>query len=283
MSDEEVDVLLQKMDITKLTDRDSQEVAGYFEVLDLIAESYENISVTESHIKSLHNSMMKYSVKDEWHKGNYKLHSNAVESSFPDGTRQIIFQTTDAGLATEDAMSQLLSWYQTETEVHPLIKVASFVYEFLSIHPFQDGNGRMSRLISTLLLLQSGYKWIQYVSFEHEIENRKSEYYQALRNCQAQRPHEDVTVWIRFFLSCLANIQLQLMIKLEKSGAETQLSPKERSIYMIIQNRPNIQSGEIAMKLSIPAPTVKRILSDLYKNGLIDKNGRGRNVSYIIR
>jgi Fic family protein len=283
MSDEEVDVLLQKMDITKLTDRDSQEVAGYFEVLDLIAESYENISVTESHIKSLHNSMMKYSVKDEWHKGNYKLHSNAVESSFPDGTRQIIFQTTDAGLATEDAMSQLLSWYQTETEVHPLIKVASFVYEFLSIHPFQDGNGRMSRLISTLLLLQSGYKWIQYVSFEHEIENRKSEYYQALRNCQAQRPHEDVTVWIRFFLSCLANIQLQLMIKLEKTGAETQLSPKERSIYMIIQNRPNIQSGEIAMKLSIPAPTVKRILSDLYKNGLIDKNGRGRNVSYIIR
>lgn len=283
MSDEEVDVLLQKMDITKLTDRDSQEVAGYFEVLDLIAESYENISVTESHIKSLHNSMMKYSVKDEWHKGNYKLHSNAVESSFPDGTRQIIFQTTDAGLATEDAMSQLLSWYQTETEVHPLIKVASFVYEFLSIHPFQDGNGRMSRLISTLLLLQSGYKWIQYVSFEHEIENRKSEYYQALRNCQAQLPHEDVTVWIRFFLSCLANIQLQLMIKLEKTGAETQLSPKERSIYMIIQNRPNIQSGEIAMKLSIPAPTVKRILSDLYKNGLIDKNGRGRNVSYIIR
>jgi Fic family protein len=283
MSDEEVDVLLQKMDITKLTDRDSQEVAGYFEVLDLIAESYENISVTESHIKSLHNSMMKYSVKDEWHKGNYTLHSNAVESLFPDGTRQIIFQTTDVGLATEEAMSQLLSWYQTETEVHPLIKVASFVYDFLSIHPFQDGNGRMSRLISTLLLLQSGYKWIQYVSFEHEIENRKSEYYQALRNCQAQRPNEDVTVWIRFFLSCLANIQMQLMIKLEKSGAESHLSPKEKSIYMIIQNRPNIQSGEIAMKLSIPAPTVKRILSVLHKNGLIDKNGSGRNVNYIIR
>lgn len=283
MSDEEVDTLLQKMDITKLTDRDSQEVAGYFEVLDLIAESYKNISVTESHIKSLHNSLMKYSVKDEWHKGNYKLHSNAVESSFPDGTRQIIFQTTEAGFATEDAMRQLFSWYHTETEVHPLIKVASFVYDFLSIHPFQDGNGRMSRLISTLMLLQSGYKWIQYVSFEHEIENRKNEYYQTLRNCQAQRPNEDVTIWIQFFLSCLANIQSQLMIKLEKTGAETQLSPKEKSIYMIIQNRPNIQSGEIAMKLTIPAPTVKRILSELYKKGLIDKNGSGRNVSYIIR
>jgi Fic family protein len=104
MSDEEVDVLLQKIDITKLTDRDSQEVVGYFEVLDLISESYENINLTESHIKSLHNSLMKYSVKDEWHKGNYKVHSNAVEASFPDGTRQIIFQTTEAGFATEDAI-----------------------------------------------------------------------------------------------------------------------------------------------------------------------------------
>lgn len=172
MSDEEVDVLLQKIDITKLTDRDSQEVVGYFEVLDLISESYQNINLSESHIKSLHNSLMKYSVKDKWHKGDYKVHSNAVEASFPDGTRQIIFQTTEAGFATEDAIRQLLTWYNSEIEVHPLIKVASFVYDFLSVHPFQDGNGRLSRLISTLLLLKNGYKWIQYVSFEHEIENR---------------------------------------------------------------------------------------------------------------
>jgi len=283
MSDEEVDVLLQKIDISKLTDRDSQEVVGYFEVLDLISESYENISVTESQIKSLHNSLMKYSAKDEWHKGNYKLHSNAVEASFPDGTRQIIFQTTEAGFATEDAIRALLNWYNSETEVHTLIKVASFVYDFLSVHPFQDGNGRLSRLISTLLLLKSGYKWIQYVSFEHEIENRKNEYYQVLRSCQAQRPYEDVTVWIQFFLNCLSNIQSQLLTKLQKSGMETQLSPKEKSIYSIIQNRPNIQSGAIAEKLAIPAPTVKRILSELLNKGLIEKQGRGRNVSYTIK
>ncbi len=283
MSDEEVDVLLQQIDITKLTDRDSQEVVGYFEVLDLISESYENISVTESHIKSLHNNLMKYSTKDEWHKGNYKLHSNAVEASLPDGTRQIIFQTTEAGFATEDAIRALLNWYNSETEVHPLIKVASFVYDFLSVHPFQDGNGRLSRLISTLLLLKNGYKWIQYVSFEHEIENRKNEYYQVLRSCQAQRPNEDITVWIQFFLNCLANIQSQLLTKLQKSGMETQLSPKEKSIYSIIQNRPNIQSGEIAKKLAIPAPTVKRILSELLNKGLIEKQGNGRNVSYTIK
>ena len=283
MSDEEVDALLKKIDITKLTDRDSQEVVGYFEVLDLISESYENISLSESHIKSLHDSLMKYSTKDQWHKGDFKQHSNAVEASFPDGTRQIIFQTTEAGFATEDAIRALLDWYDSETEVHPLVKVASFVYDFLSVHPFQDGNGRISRLISTLLLLKNGYKWIQYVSFEHEIENRKNEYYQVLRNCQAQRPNEDVTNWIQFFLSCLSNIQLQLMMKLHKSGLETQLSPREKSIYTIIQNRPNIQSGEIAEKLAIPAPTVKRILSELNHKGLLEKHGRGRSVNYTIK
>ncbi len=283
MSDEEVDVLLQKIDITKLSDRDSQEVVGYFEVLDFISESYENIKLTENHLKSLHNSLMKYSAKDAWHKGNYKLHSNAVEASFPDGTRQIIFQTTEAGFTTEEAIRTLLNWYNSEKEVHSLIKISSFVYDFLSVHPFQDGNGRLSRLISTLLLLKTGYKWIQYVSFEHEIENRKNEYYQVLRSCQAQRPNEDITVWIQFFLSCLSNIQMQLLTKLNKSGLETQLSPKEKSIFTIIQNRPNIQSGEIAEKLAIPSPTVKRILSELLNKGMIEKQGNGRNVSYTIR
>ena len=283
MSDEEVDVLLQKIDIAKLTDRDSQEVVGYFEVLDLITESYQNISLSESHLKSLHNILMKYSAKDLWHKGNYKQHSNAVEASFPDGTKQIIFQTSEAGFATENAIRAILDWYNAEMEVHALIKIASFVYEFLSVHPFQDGNGRLSRLISTLLLLNKGYKWIQYVSFEHEIESRKNEYYQVLRSCQAQRPNEDVTVWIHFFLNCLSNIQIQLLTKLQQSGLEAQLSHKEKSIYTIIQNRPNIQSGEIAIKLAIPAPTVKRILSELLNKGLIEKQGSGRNVSYSIK
>lgn len=283
MSDEEVDVLLQKLDITKLTDRDTQEVVGYFEALDLISEAYQNISISENHIKSLHNTLMKFSDKDQWHKGSYKQHSNAVEATFPDGSRQIVFQTTEAGFATEDAVRRLVDWYNSESEVHTLIKIASFVYDFLSVHPFQDGNGRLSRLISTLLLLKNGYKWIQYVSFEHEIESRKSEYYQVLRSCQAQRPNEDITIWVLFFLNCLKNIQLQLMAKLDKSGVEAQLSAKENSILTIIQNRPNIQSGEISEKLAIPAPTVKRILSDLLRKGLIEKQGVGRGVSYTIK
>lgn len=283
MSDEEVDVLLQKLDVTKLTDRDSQEVVGYFEVLDLISYSYGTINLTENHIKSLHSHLMKYSEKDKWHKGNYKTHSNAVEASFPDGTHQIIFQTTEAGFATDDAIRLLLDWYHSEKEVHPLIKIAAFVYDFLSVHPFQDGNGRMSRLISSFLLLKNGYKWIEYVSFEHEIETRKNEYYQALRSCQSQRPNENITVWMLFFLDCLSNIQKQLIAKLNKSGLETQLSPKEKSIFTIVQNRPNIQSGEISEKLAIPLPTVKRILSELIKKGIIEKQGGGRSVSYTIK
>ncbi len=282
MSDKEVDMLLQQLDITNLADRDAQEVAGYFEAMDLITESYENISITESHIKSLHNRLMKFSDKDQWHKGSYKTHNNAVEASFIDGTRQVIFRTTEAGFATEDAMRQLVDWYKTEKEVHTLIKTASFVYDFLSIHPFQDGNGRLSRLIATLLLLKTGYKWIQYVSFEHEIESRKSAYYQTLRSCQAQRPNENITAWIMFFLNCLKNIQLQLMAKLKKSGQEAQLSVKEKSIFLIIQDRPNIQSGEIADKLSIPAPTVKRLLAGLFNKGMIEKQGNGRSVSYTV-
>jgi Fic family protein len=214
MTNEKIDVLLRNIDITKLKDRDSQEVAGYFYSLDLISESYADIPITENSLKSLHNTLMKYSDKDEWHKGDYKQFNNAVEATFRDGTRQIIFQTAEVGMATEDAVKALLDWYNTETEVHNLIKCATFAYEFLSIHPFQDGNGRLSRLLTTLLLLKNGYRWIQYVSFEHEIESRKSEYYQALRACQSQRQNEDITVWINFFLNALRNIQTQLLQKL---------------------------------------------------------------------
>ena len=283
MSDEEINVLLQEIDITKLEDRDSQEVVGYFDTLDTISESFENIAISENSIKNLHNILMRYSKKDGWHKGDYKIHNNAVEATFLTGEKQIIFQTSEAGFVTEDAVRRLITWYNEEKEVHALIKCAIFTYEFLSIHPFQDGNGRLSRLLSTLLLLKNGYKWIQYVSFEHEIESRKTEYYKVLRSCQAQRPNEEVTDWVFFFLDALKNIQSQLMIKLEQSGTESQLSPREKAIITVISNNPGSKSGDIATKLSIPNPTVKRILSELVNKGLIEKFGNGRSVNYSIK
>lgn len=282
MNNDEIEVLLKHIDITKLVDRDTQEVVGYFNTLDIITGSYQDIRITESSIKSLHNILLKHCNQDSWHKGGYKQHNNAVEANYPDGTKSIIFQTTEAGISTEDAMRRLFEWYNSDTETHPLVKCASFCYEFVSIHPFQDGNGRLSRLIATLLLLKNGYQWIQYVSFEHEIESKKDAYYRALRNCQSQRPNEDITEWIVFFLNSLLNIQFQLLEKLELSGLQSRLSPKEKSILSFIGNHSGCKSGEIAKKLDIPNPTAKRILSDLLLKNLIVKHGNGPGTNYSI-
>lgn len=283
MTNEEIKVLLDNLEITKIEERDAQEVVGYFEVLELISEEFNEIVITESNIKNLHNLLLKHSDKDQWHKGDYKQHSNAVEATLPDGTKQIIFQTTNAGFETEDAMRKILDWYNSETEIHPLVKSAILAYEFVSIHPFQDGNGRLSRLLSTLLLLKNGYSWIQYVSFEHEIEHRKNEYYLKLRQCQAQRPNENITEWINFFFSALLNIQDQLMKKLEVKGTKSRLSPREKSILTFVENHPGCKSGEVSDKLSIPSPTVKRILTKLLNDDLIEKFGIGAGTNYSIK
>ena len=282
MTDEEVADLLSNIGISKIEDRDSQEVVGYFNVLDTIVDSYEAIVISENNIKNLHNQLLKYSSKDTWHRGDYKQHINAVEASFPDGSKKIIFKTTDPGFATEDSMRRLIEWYSMETEVHPLIICAVFVYEFVSIHPFQDGNGRLSRLLTTLTLLQKGYKWIQYVSFEHEIENRKKDYYISLRSCQAQRPNEDITDWIEFFLESLVNVQSKLEQKLASSEQHKHLSGKEKMVYIYIMNHADCKSGNIVSELNISKPTVKRILSELIDKQLIVKKGRGAGITYTV-
>lgn len=282
MSDEEVEVLLNNIDISKLEDRDSQEVMGYFNALDLIGESFNDIEITETNIKTLHNQLLKHSQKDSWHKGDYKKHVNAVEATLADGSKHLIFRTTDPGIATEDAMSQLIQWYNSNSEITPLIKIAAFVYDFLSIHPFQDGNGRLSRLLTTLLLLKSKYSWIQYVSFEHEIENNKKEYYKSLRNCQAQRPNENITEWVVFFLNSLLNIQQKLEQKLNFDGIESSLSPKEKMIYSFVMHNSGCKSGIIAEKFMIPSPTIKKILAELVAKKLIQKHGRGAGTNYSV-
>ncbi|MEQ8575162.1 MAG: Fic family protein [Fulvivirga sp.] len=283
MSDEEVDVLLRDLSIEKLTERDAQEVAGYFDVLNIISESHKDISVSENEIKNLHNILLKYSAKDQWHKGDYKQYSNNVETELPDGTTQLIFETTPPGFETDNAMKSLVDWYKRDTETHDLVKGALFSYEFVSIHPFQDGNGRLSRILASLLLLKSGYKWIQYVSLEHEIESRKPEYYRMLRSCQAQRPNENITGWINFFFSALMNIQEQLMNKLEQTGTTSRLSPREKSILTFISDHAGCKSGDISKKLEIPNPTVKRILSDLLAVNLIERHGTGPGTNYSIQ
>lgn len=280
MSDNEVAVLIKNLSVSKLDERDSQEVAGYFTVLDTISESYKEIAITENNVKSLHNTMLKYSVKDEWHRGNYKQFSNEVEAKNAAGIKQTIFKTTPPGFATETAMHSLINWFDTDEETHPLIKCPLFCYDFVSIHPFQDGNGRMSRLLATLLLLRYRYSWIEYISFEHEIENRKSEYYNVLMQCQQQRPGENVYPWVIFFLDCLTKIQDQLMNKLTAVANETQLPPRDKSIYIFIEHNPGTKSGLISEKLGIPLPTVKKILAVMLSKKIISKHGSGAGTNY---
>ena len=283
MNDEEVENLLNNIDISKIEDKDSQEVVGYFNVLDLVSDDFGKIEIKESNIKNLHNLLLKYSKKDEWHRGEYKQHANTVEASFPDGTRQIIFKTTEPGYATEDAMRHLIDWFSQEKEVHPLIRTAAFVYDFVSIHPFQDGNGRLCRLLTTLLLLKSGYSWIQYVSLEHEIENNKKDYYRSLRSCQAQRPNEDITDWINFFFDSLLNVQRKLAEKIKTTKTENNLAPREKAIFTFISNNPGCKSGQIAKELGIPSPTIKRILTTLVNKEIIEKFGKGAGTNYSLK
>jgi len=283
MTNTQVEVLIEKLKISKLEERDEQEVAGYFEALDTIAESYKDIEITEGNIKNLHKILMSHSEKDAWHKGGYKQISNAVEVSHTDGTKQILFKTTEPGIPTEEAMRNLLSWFQSDNKTLPIIKSALFVYDFLSIHPFQDGNGRLSRLLGTLLLLRYGYSWIQYVSFEHEIENRKKEYYKVLMQTQSNRPDENVDDWIIFFLDCLLNIQEQLNTKFKtKANSTAHIAPREKNILEYIVNHPGSKSSKIAEKLNIPLPTVKKILTIMVENKLIFKYSSGAGTNYIV-
>lgn len=283
MTDAEVEVLIEKLKISKLEERDEQEVAGYFEALDTIAESYKDIEITEGNLKNLHKILMGHCEKDEWHRGNYKQVSNAVEANHPDGTKQIIFKTTESGFPTDEAMKKLFDWYHSDKDTLAIVKSALFVYDFLSIHPFQDGNGRLSRLLGTLLLLRHGYSWIQYVSFEHEIEHRKAEYYKVLMQTQKKRPREKVDEWVAFFLDCLLNIQEQLMDKLNtKANSITQLAPREKNILTFIENHPGSKSSDIAEKLNIPLSTVKKMLTAMVDNKTIIKYGVGPGTNYLV-
>jgi Fic family protein len=283
MTNIEVEALIQNIHISTFEERDQQEVAGYYETLDTITEQFSTIEITENQVMGLHSLLLKYGEKDALHRGKYKQLSNSVEAKFVDGSKQLLFKTSAPGLQTQDNMIRLFDWYHSDQETLPIIKAAVFVYEFLSIHPFQDGNGRLSRLIGSLLLLKYGYTWLQYISFEQEIENQKSAYYKALIDTQRNRPGENITAWVSFFLSCLSNIQTNLMIKLEQSKTNAEsLNLRERKIVFFIENHPGCRSGEIASKLALALPTIKKNLSELVGREFIYKEGNGRGTVYFL-
>jgi Fic family protein len=187
LSDREVERLLANLDVQTSTSRDEQEVAGYAAVMETVFESADAIDLTENHILQLHRDLLQFSEKDERHRGAYKTLPNHVEAIGPDGESLGIVFETATPFDTPRLMHELVEWTRVELAretLHPLIVIAIFVVVFLEIHPFQDGNGRLSRILTTLLLLRAGYTYVPYGSLESVIEGSKEPYYLALRQTQ---------------------------------------------------------------------------------------------------
>ena len=286
LTDEEVKTLLKSVKISRMQSRDEHEVVGYYEALQIILESYADIDLEEGYIHQLHGILLKYSDKDQRHKGKYKSLSNKVVANYPDGTHKTIFRTTEPHL-TSTEMQGLIVWINerlSKKDMHPLMITAAFVYEFLSIHPYQDGNGRLSRLLTSLLLIKQDYRFIQFVSFENVIETKKEGYYKALMEGQKNRDKrtERIDSWVVFFLDCLIELTRRLDVKYAiYSKLKTVLIGRQQSILEYIKEQKTVRISELVTKLDgLSRNTLKKDLAFLVREGLILKTGEGRGVRY---
>lgn len=288
MTDDEVKNLINAVKITSFKTRDEQEVFGYYDVLNLILDSFDAIDIKANHIHHLHKSLLGESQKDENHRGNYKQLSNKVVANYPGGHQKIIFNTTSPFLVKQE-MNTLISWTNEcieKQEIHPLITIATFVYEFLSIHPYQDGNGRLSRLLTTLLLLKNGYDFIQYASMEIEIENRKKDYYKALMNGQKDRGTDKELIhdWLLFFLETLEMTIKKLEERYDKiKHKKSYLNQRQKEVQQFIKENEPVKISDITAALSdYTAYTIKKDVKYLMDEKLVKKLGKGRGTVYVI-
>jgi len=288
MTDEEVKQLIKDVKITKLETRDEQEVIGYYEILEFIFDNFSEIKLSENYIKQLHQLLLKHSYKDERHRGCYKNLPNKIVATYPTGLKKTIFDTTEPALV-ESEMFELIEWTNlqwNERNIHPLIVLAVFVYEFLSIHPFQDGNGRLSRLFTTLFLLQQGYEFIQYVSFENHIEKNKKTYYEVLMNAQRKRVTQEdiIDKWLIFFLEGMKTLTEKLDHKYDafkqKGGY---LNERQKKLREFIIEQKTVKSADLSLAFpDISLNTLKKDLQYLRSEQIISAVGQGKGTVYII-
>lgn len=287
LSDEEVEKLLKGLKIQKLKTRDQQEVAGYAELLTNVFDSYNQLKLSESSIKHFHKELLKYSQKDSRHRGNYKFGSNRVEAKDADGNIiGILFDPTSPHLVGKE-MHELVDWTLSaldEKEIHPLIIIGNFTFEFLSIHPFQDGNGRASRILANFLLLKNGYEYMPYVSHEKLVEDNKNDYYISLNKSQKtwKTKNEDISLWLIFFLTILLEQTKRAVNLLSSESIEHLLSEKQLTVWNYIQKHKKVTPRELQKQLKIPAPTILQILNKLLRIKKIERAGEGRAVRYTL-
>lgn len=289
LTDKEIEKIINNAKINKLKASDEQEVVGYWETLDTIIDNYKNIDITENYIKQFHSILLKYSNKDTKHKGNYKQLSNKVVATYPDGTQRTVFNTTEPHLV-DKKMSELIVWINEtirQEEIHPLIIISVFIYEFLSIHPFQDGNGRLSRLLTTLLLLQHDYLFIQYVSFEKVIEDSKKDYYKTLMEGQKDRntEKEKVDNWVLYFLDSLSILIQRLEKKYEiYKNNVTYLNDRQKKIKeLIIKFQPVKISDLVKQMPEISRNTLKKDLIYLRNENIVEVIGKNKGTLYLMK
>lgn len=285
MSDDEVARLLQGLKSTPPKGRDAQEVAGYADLLGRIFDNWKTLKITEGQILHFHQILLNFSEKDKSHKGKYKTIDNQVVMRKEDGTEVVIFEPTKPYL-TKKEMDDVLHWLNGEREnkeTHPIILIANFIFEFLAIHPFRDGNGRLSRVLTTLLLLKFGYAYVPYISLDEIIEKRKIDYYLALRKTQSKHKtkKEDITPWLNFLLDALLEQVKGARAIMEEDQPEKLLSEKQMEIYQLFQTGTlSVSEINLLLKGSIPMATLKQALSRLVILKLLERVGMGRGSRY---
>ena len=286
LTDEEVEKIMQGLAVSKFADRAYQEVQGYLETLQNVFDSFQTLPLREGMLQSLHNELLKYSDKDKLHRGKYKKGENTVGILGPDGNiAKIIFDTSSAW-QTPAEMTELVEWAYIaleENRFHPLLVIANFIVEFLKIHPFEDGNGRLSRVLTNLLLLRSGYQFVQYVSHEHIVERRKDEYYLALRKSQETFKTENNTIipWLNFFFSVVKEQATKALSCLEEEQVEDTLSPKQFKVWEYISQIGEASPSEIVKKTGVLMPTVRQALARLVELEKVKRTGRGPGTRYV--
>jgi Fic family protein len=293
LSDAEVEKLLSRIKRKSFRSRDEEEVAGYAELMDTVFENYEIIPLSENYIKQLHHIMLKYAGKDERHRGEYKKFINSVAAFDSRGTEiGIVFETVSP-FDTPRFMEGLTDWTRKNLEdsfLHPLLVIGVFIVHFLAIHPFQDGNGRLSRALTALLLLKKGYTYIPYSSIESVIEASKEGYYRALRRTQKNiwKSRVNYEPWLSFFLSTLQKQKRHLEEKLQSMKqypaapplVDTRLSRTAVSILDLFTGKAQWTSSGIAATLGLNIETAKKAAKSLVDARYLVKRGTTRGAWY---
>lgn len=288
LSDQEVELLLRGVKTFSFRSRDEQEVAGYAELMEIIFQNSAELPVTENFIKQFHHILLKYSEKDERHRGEYKKFPNSVEAFDASGKSQgIIFQTISP-FQTPQKIKALVSWLQQsqqEKTLHPLLRIAFFIAFFLYIHPFQDGNGRLSRILTTLLLLQEGYCYVPYSSLERIIEDNKEGYYIALRKAQKtlEESQDGLNEWFEFFLKCLQKQKRVLEAKLDQELLLLNLPPLSIQIIEIVKSRGPTALADLVKITNANRNTIKLHLKNLSQKNILVAEGKLKGTRYRIR